>query len=94
MHLQLVRPEALPEGVRYTDGGCTLAPSCLRCPFPECRYDRSQGRRSLLATEQAARAHDLRRKGYTLAQIMLRLQVSRRTAYRWLGRCPDTVRGP
>lgn len=23
----------------YADTGCELAPSCLRCPLPACRYD-------------------------------------------------------
>ena len=26
----------------YRDTGCNLAPSCLRCPFEVCQYDRNQ----------------------------------------------------
>jgi hypothetical protein len=28
--------------VEYRDTGCNLAPSCLRCPFEVCQYDREQ----------------------------------------------------
>lgn len=26
----------------YKDQGCSLAPSCLNCPLPRCRYDAPQ----------------------------------------------------
>ncbi len=25
--------------INFKDTGCNLAPSCLRCPFPVCKYD-------------------------------------------------------
>ena len=31
------RSDALPEHVDYTDTGCDLYASCLRCPLPRCR---------------------------------------------------------
>ena len=31
--------EALPEFFTYRDDGCEVAPACLRCPLPQCRYD-------------------------------------------------------
>ena len=31
------------------DNGCNLAPSCLRCPFPECKHDRISVSRSTAA---------------------------------------------
>ncbi len=27
------------DGTTYKDQGCSLALSCLRCPFAQCRYD-------------------------------------------------------
>lgn len=30
-------------GIHYKDEGCDLAPSCLNCPFPACRYDMPKG---------------------------------------------------
>ncbi len=36
-----IRMEALPEYANYKDTGCDLAPSCLRCPFARCRYDKT-----------------------------------------------------
>ena len=31
----------LPEHVNYRDTGCDVSPSCLQCPLPVCRYDKS-----------------------------------------------------
>ena len=32
-------PKALPEGSYYPDNGCNIAPACLSCPLPLCKYD-------------------------------------------------------
>lgn len=29
----------LPEQMHYRDDGCSIAPRCLDCPLPACRYD-------------------------------------------------------
>jgi hypothetical protein len=29
----------VPEHVAYQDTGCNLAPRCLTCPLPVCKYD-------------------------------------------------------
>ena len=39
-----IRREALPEFANYRDTGCELAPSCLRCPFARCQYDKEKKR--------------------------------------------------
>ncbi len=31
--------DAGPQWFTYRDDGCELAPSCLRCPLPICKYD-------------------------------------------------------
>lgn len=37
--LPLVRRDTLPEHTDYRDTGCAVAPRCLRCPLPRCRYE-------------------------------------------------------
>lgn len=37
--LPFVRVDTLPEGVDWSDTGCAVAPSCLACPLPQCRWD-------------------------------------------------------
>jgi hypothetical protein len=41
--LPRVRPEALPDDFDYRDTGCSLSPSCLRCPLVRCKYDEPGG---------------------------------------------------
>ena len=31
--------DVLPEQHQYRDEGCSVSPSCLRCPLPWCKYD-------------------------------------------------------
>jgi hypothetical protein len=45
--LALVRTDTLPEDTDYRDTGCSLAPSCLSCPLPQCRYDEPRSARRL-----------------------------------------------
>lgn len=50
----------------HHDEGCELAPSCLECPFPQCRYDQGLGnakaadrrRRALLAYDGGLGKHE------------------------------------
>lgn len=37
--MKLVRNDMLPEGVNYKDTGCAVAPACLECPLPVCKFD-------------------------------------------------------
>jgi hypothetical protein len=41
-------------GAEDRDQGCDLAPSCLDCPFAQCRHDR--GRRGAEAADRRRRA--------------------------------------
>ena len=34
-----MRADAYPEGVKYPDTGCEVAPSCLSCPLEVCIHD-------------------------------------------------------
>ena len=72
------------------DQGCDLAPRCLQCPFPECRYDREGTAKRLsfvLAGKEAAR---LRAEGNTTDQIAEKLRCSKRAVFRRLA----IARGP
>jgi len=67
-----------------SDLGCDLAPRCLECPFPLCRYDGKDTAKRLsfvLAGEKAAR---LRAEGYSIDQIAQRTGCTKRAVYRRL----------
>lgn len=48
----------------YPDRGCDLAPACLKCPLPVCRYDMPRGtnRRMLESQALAIRIREMRRE--------------------------------
>lgn len=76
-----------PLGDIPADEGCDLAPSCLGCPFPRCRYDDPglvrRLRHGTRRQEQARRLAALSAEGgWTMAEAAGRLGVSRRTAFR------------
>lgn len=64
----------------FPDRGCDLAPSCLACPLPTCRYELppKQGRAWL----QRQRFADLLAEGHTLSECVELMGLTRRTAYR------------
>jgi len=72
------------------DSGCDLAPRCLECPFPLCRYDGEEryGSRpsgpQLLTRLKAQEAARLRAEGYTVDQIAERLGCGPRMVKRYL----------
>jgi len=72
------------------DEGCDLAPSCLHCPFPRCRYDDPglvrRLRHGTRRQEQARRLAALSAEGgWTMEEAAGCLGVSRRTAFRVRG---------
>ena len=67
------------------DRGCSLAPRCLECPFPQCRYDGEGTAKRLsfvLRGEEAARLRE--EEGLTIAQIAERTGCTKRAVYRRL----------
>jgi hypothetical protein len=91
-----VREDALPENQEYRDTGCSLAPSCLDCPLPRCRYDQPGGARRLL-TE--TRDEEIVRRRATervpVETLARQYALSRRSVFRILrkaraGRRPAT----
>ena len=65
--------------VLYRDDGCDLAPSCLECPLPECKYE---SRVRLAERRSMARSM---RETINVKEIAVRTGVSPRTVYRDLG---------
>jgi len=78
----------------YPDTGCSIAPSCLRCPLPTCRYDgpsAGAGWRSLRQRQEALEALDrIIHQGYpkteAVALAARQLALTTRTIYRYISR--------
>ncbi len=67
----------------YRDTGCSLYPSCLKCPLPECRYDTpSLSERMLERGGRNAEIRALRADGCDSLTLERWFGVSRRTIYR------------
>lgn len=81
---RVTRSDAFPEGLDPRDTGCSLHPSCLRCPEPACRYDCSHGRATLRALALARRIITLKGLGYGPYAIASAVGCSLRTVYRLL----------
>jgi hypothetical protein len=77
-----MRRDNLPEGTRYRDTGCTVAPRCLACPLQVCKYDDP---RYFYSGQRAARDGEILRqrdRGRTAPEIAARLGISIRTVAR------------
>lgn len=62
------------------DTGCELAPRCLECPLPACRYDMPPKMAWVLL--RMVELDRLERHGLTVEEMARRMGVSRRTAFR------------
>ena len=70
----------------YRDSGCEIAPECLKCPLPMCKYDLAPANRGLIRARQL-RAEVRRAQaagGTTKAALASRYGISLRTVYRAL----------
>ena len=66
--------------IETEDLGCDLAPACLSCPLPCCRYDVPRVEALLVRME----VYRLHRAGFRLTEIALRVERSNRTVIRIL----------
>ncbi|MEX0749434.1 MAG: hypothetical protein WD359_01380 [Dehalococcoidia bacterium] len=83
--LALVRCDTLPEDAVYRDTGCDLAPSCLNCPLPRCKYDVPRSARRLGNCARDREIAVLRRKyDAPIAAIAVTFAISRRQVFRIL----------
>lgn len=69
-----------PDSSDYRDTGCDIAPHCLDCPLPRCRYDLPPKLAGALMREAELRR--LLAEGKTIGQAAVLLRVSRRTVFR------------
>lgn len=72
------RIDAFPEDYDYRDEGCDLAPACLACPFPACRYDDA----APLLRARAAALREFLQQGANPRDVASKLGVSLRTVQR------------
>lgn len=73
-------PDLPRDQANWIDRGCEIAPHCLECPLPECRYLMPPKRAGALIA--AARVRALTEAGRTADQIAAELGMSRRTVFR------------
>lgn len=76
------RSDGLPEEHPYRDDGCSIAPRCLECPLPRCRYDVAGGARSMLNPVRDAAIAAAYQAGESIEALEQRFKLSRRTVYR------------
>jgi len=81
-----VRSDALPEQIAFRDGGCELAPSCLRCPLARCRYDEPGGAQALLRGPRDDAVQRRRAEGVAIDALAEEFGISRRSVFRILAR--------
>lgn len=66
----------------HPDRGCEVAPRCLECPLPQCRYDRpGQAERAAALDARTAEVARLTAAGMTDGEIADRLGISRGNVY-------------
>ncbi len=87
--------DVVPELYPYRDDGCEVAPKCLNCPLPQCKYDdpgwmQRQRRQRRDLEVLAVRA----RERLTVPQLARRFAVSQRTVFRILARQGEPVAVP
>ena len=74
----------LPEDKNWHDTGCSIAPACLSCPLPVCKYDMPAGVVSARSVMRVPLIRALRARGLNDTEVAQRLGVSRRAIYRSL----------
>jgi hypothetical protein len=79
-----IRKDALPEHWDFEDGGCELAPQCLRCPLAVCRYDQPGGALRLRTSGRNETLRRFRAEGLSVDALAERYRLSRRTVFRAL----------
>ena len=86
------RVDTIPEYYHYEDTGCEVAPSCLSCPLPRCKYDDPVWfqRHRRMAQDLKIWA-TMRSEGLTVEAAAERFSVTVRTVFRIMRRCRDAA---
>ena len=78
-----LRLDAYPEGMTFVDPGCEeVAPHCVECWLPVCRYEVKGGLRALLNRQRDEWIREARAGGGKVAEIAEILGISERTVCR------------
>lgn len=80
----LPRTDSLPEHRTYTDEGCSVAPRCLACPLPQCRYDVAGGARTIRNAARDPQILAAHAAGASIDSLVAQFAVKRRTVFRVL----------
>ncbi len=79
--------DVLPEQHQYRDEGCSVSPSCLRCPLPWCKYDDPAAYHRELRLSRDREVMQVKRdQGKTVPQLARHFGLSERTIHRILER--------
>lgn len=81
-----IRSDALPEHLDYADGGCSFAPSCLRCPLEHCIYEQPGGARRAIVDARDETLVRLREDGVAINILAREFGLSRRSVFRVLAK--------
>lgn len=87
--MKFVRKDTLPEGINYSDTGCAVAPACLECPLPTCKFDdpaATVARRVTAQHEAIVRLY--KSTDWSKIELAKFFGVSKRTIYRALANYP------
>lgn len=77
-------------GLEYLpDTGCNLAPSCLQCPLPACKYDDPTSPQQHRHTRDQSILKLQRETGLSVPDLARYLQMSVRSVYRILTRAME-----
>lgn len=68
----------------YVDDGCSLAPHCLTCPLPVCRYDLTDGHVSVRNIRRDHLIIAANAAGESVNTIAEAAGISRRSVFRVL----------
>ena len=89
MSSRKIEPEidVLPEQHQYRDEGCSVSPSCLRCPLPWCKYDDPVAYHRELRLSRDREVMQVKRdQGKSVPQLARQFCLSERTIHRILER--------
>ena len=80
---RILRLDAYPEGMTFIDPGCKeVAPHCVECWLPVCRYEVKGGLRALLNRQRDEWIREARAGGGKVAEIAQIMHISERTVCR------------
>lgn len=76
--------DPLPEHAQYRDTGCEVAPACLKCPLPACRYELRGGLAAVRRQPRNRQVIALHQTGMSVEGLSDHFGLSRRSIFRIL----------